>query len=584
MAAAILHVCSSPEREVDVGIGVPPNGRGSAEAPESSSSSGGCRSGMSSEAENDMATTRIRFAPTDSTLPVPWKALLGVVDGHEHVYFWNPVTNVTQYEKPQSSVTEGDAHATRNPIGVEINKNGADWSAAASRSTKVHRSHDGDSSRGIKRPCTGESPDSFKRPRSVVSYPRVDSSPEINAYKKKHEITAQGDNVPHPYVSFDSTSFPSTLLQELKAAGFTAPSPIQAQSWPIAQQGRDLVAIAKTGSGKTLGYLVPAFLHLRRYRDPAFCGPNILVLAPTRELVIQIQSEAKKFGNSSNISSTCVYGGADKRSQLQAIGRGVDIIVATPGRLNDFLKARTVSLQRVSYVVLDEADRMLDMGFEPQIRAIFSQLPAERQSLMFTATWPREIRSIAGELLSTPVQINIGSTDDLAANKAIIQHVEVIKRFDKQRRLEQILKSQDRDSRILVFSSTKRMCDQLARNLNGFKAAAIHGDKSQEDREFTLSQFRSGKSPVLVATDVAARGLDVKDIRVVINYDFPTKFEDYIHRIGRTGRGGATGTAYTFFDGGQDAKFSKKLVKVLEGANQKVPKALADIAARGGNF
>ncbi|KAG6543057.1 hypothetical protein Mapa_015553 [Marchantia paleacea] len=514
--AAVVDVCLSPELEIDVGIGVPSNGQ-SKEALESSIAR--CRFVPSSEAKDEMGT-RIRYAHTDLTLPVPWKALSGLVDGHEYVYYWNPVTNVTQYEKPRSSVTEGEAQATGN--------------------------------------CEG--------PESVVT------------------ARLEGDNVPHPYVSFDSTSFPSTLLQELKAAGFTAPSPIQAQSWPIAQQDRDLVAIAKTGSGKTLGYLVPAFLHLRRYRDPASCGPTILVLAPTRELVTQIQSEAKKFGKSSNISSTCVYGGADKGPQLRAIEQGVDIIIATPGRLNDFLKSRRVSLQKVSYVVLDEADRMLDMGFEPQIRAIFSQLPAERQSLMFTATWPREIRTIAGEMLCTPVQVNIGNTDDLAANKAIIQHVEVIKRFDKQRRLEQILESQDRDSRIIVFSSTKRMCDQLARNLSDFKAAAIHGDKSQEAREFTLSQFRSGKSPVLVATDVAARGLDVKDIRVVINYDFPTKFEDYIHRIGRTGRGGATGIAYTFFDDGQDAKFSRKLVKILEGANQKVPKALADIAARAGNF
>ncbi|XP_042403120.1 DEAD-box ATP-dependent RNA helicase 14-like isoform X2 [Zingiber officinale] len=366
-------------------------------------------------------------------------------------------------------------------------------------------------------------------------------------------------------------------------AGFSAPTPIQAQSWPIALQSHDIVAIAKTGSGKTLGYLFPGFMHLKRLRNDCKLGPTMLILAPTRELATQIQDEALKFGRSSRILSTCVYGGAPKGPQLRDLDRGVDIIVATPGRLNDILEMKRVSLRQVSYLVLDEADRMLDMGFEPQIRKIVKEVPHRRQTLMFTATWPKEVRKIAADLLVHPVQVNIGSSDELVANTSITQYVEVITPVEKQRRVEQILRNQDAGSKVLIFCTTKRMCDQLSRTLaRQFKAAAIHGDKSQAERDRVLSQFRTGRSPILVATDVAARGLDIKDIRVVINYDFPTGVEDYVHRIGRTGRAGATGVSYTFFCQ-QDSKYASDLVKILEGANQKVPKELKDMVSRGGH-
>ncbi|XP_017698882.1 ATP-dependent RNA helicase-like protein DB10 isoform X2 [Phoenix dactylifera] len=365
-------------------------------------------------------------------------------------------------------------------------------------------------------------------------------------------------------------------------AGFSAPTPIQAQSWPIALQSHDIVAIAKTGSGKTLGYLIPGFIHLKRLHNNSKMGPTVLVLAPTRELATQIEDEAVKFGRSSRISCTCLYGGAPKGPQLRDLDRGVDVVVATPGRLNDILEMRRVSLRQVSYLVLDEADRMLDMGFEPQIRKIVKEIPHRRQTLMFTATWPKEVRKIAADLLVHPIQVNIGSIDDLVANNAITQYVEIITPMEKLRRLEQILRSQDPGSKVLIFCSTKRMCDQLARNLTRqFGASAIHGDKSQGERDRVLSQFRTGRSPILVATDVAARGLDIKDIRVVINYDFPTGVEDYVHRIGRTGRAGATGVAYTFFCD-QDSKYAADLVKVLEGADQRVPQELRVMVSRGG--
>ncbi|XP_022964311.1 DEAD-box ATP-dependent RNA helicase 40-like isoform X2 [Cucurbita moschata] len=404
----------------------------------------------------------------------------------------------------------------------------------------------------------------------------------VEVYRQQHEVTATGDNVPAPFMTFEATGFPPEILREIYSAGFSSPTPIQAQTWPIALQGRDIVAIAKTGSGKTLGYLIPAFVLLRQCRNNPQNGPTVLVLAPTRELATQIQDEAIKFGRASRICCTCLYGGAPKGPQLKELDRGADIVVATPGRLNDILEMKMINFRQVSLLVLDEADRMLDMGFEPQIRKIVNEIPPRRQTLMYTATWPKEVRKIANDLLVNSVQVNIGSVDELAANKAITQYVEFVPQMEKQRRLEQILRSQERGSKVIIFCSTKRLCDQLARNLGrGFGAAAIHGDKSQGERDWVLNQFRSGKSPILVATDVAARGLDIKDIRVVINFDFPTGIEDYVHRIGRTGRAGATGMAYTFFCE-QDWKYAADLIKVLEGADQLVPPELRDMAMRGG--
>lgn len=407
------------------------------------------------------------------------------------------------------------------------------------------------------------------------------SAEEISIFRKKHEITVLG-NAPDPYLTFESTCFPPDILKELKSAGFPTPTPIQSQSWPVTMAGHDIVAVAKTGSGKTLGYLLPGFVHLQQRRNNPRNGPTMLVLAPTRELATQIHDEAVKFGRSSRIISTCVYGGAPKAPQLRDLDRGADIVIATPGRLNDFLEMKRINLRQVSYLVLDEADRMLDMGFEPQIRKIVNHIPSQHQTAMFTATWPKEVRRIAQDLLTSPVQVNIGNTDELVANKSITQIVELTAPYEKQRRLEEILRMQGRGSKTIIFCSTKRMCDQLSRSLDRtFGAMAIHGDKSQPERDHVLQQFRSGATPILVATDVAARGLDVKDIGCVVNYDFPTGVEDYVHRIGRTGRAGATGVAYTFFSQ-QDGKYAKELIKVLEGAGQTVPPGLHELGAAAG--
>ncbi|PKI79190.1 hypothetical protein CRG98_000482 [Punica granatum] len=450
-----------------------------------------------------------RYAPEDPTLPKPWR---GLVDGKTgYLYFWNPETNVTQYERPSAAPHKPSSAPLSSSIQVQRSLEGQRRGYSPERGDDRH----GRGSSGGSGAATTNSQNTVK---GIVpggyGASNTGSSVSADAYRRRHEIIVHGDKVPPPLMSFEDTNFPSEILREAQAAGFSAPTPIQAQSWPIALQGRDIVAIAKTGSGKTLGYLIPGFIHLKqRHTDPRM-GPTVLVLSPTRELATQIQDEAVKFGKSSKISCTCLYGGAPKGPQLRDLDRGVDVVVATPGRLNDILEMRRISLMQVSYLVLDEADRMLDMGFEPQIRKIVKEVPSRRQTLMYTATWPKEVRKIAADLLVNPVQVNIGNVDELVANKAITQHVEVLPPLEKHRRLEQILRSQEPGSKIIIFCSTKKMCDQLARNLNRyFGAAAIHGDKSQSERDSVLSQFKSGRSPVLVATDVAARGLDIKDVR-----------------------------------------------------------------------
>ncbi|KAL0395703.1 UNVERIFIED_CONTAM: ATP-dependent RNA helicase-like protein DB10 [Sesamum calycinum] len=585
------------------------------------------------------SSASVRYAPEDPTLPKPWKGLVDCKTGY--LYFWNPETNITQYERPVASLhasslprqeslnssvqtTPGPCWKNESEDRYNQGSNGGSEKVASGAGTnqtarsgsdyplndpnlKTGTAHGPFASKGAE---TGLSAESYRLRHeiTVTIFLELNPSKSLSTYLESgstsvgimlnqewksdlesnvlvvqifkenidstrssrdvwlvisfillwsymglqldfvyHAVTVWGDNVPQPFASFETTGFPSEILREVKSAGFSAPTPIQAQSWPIALRGRDIVAIAKTGSGKTLGYLIPGFIHLKQGHNNPKLGPTVLVLSPTRELATQIQDEAVKFGKSSRISCTCLYGGAPKGPQLKDLDRGVDIVVATPGRLNDILEMNRVSLHQVSYLVLDEADRMLDMGFEPQIRKIVKEVPSRRQTLMYTATWPKEVRRIAADLLVNPVQVNIGNVDELAANKAITQYVEVLSPMDKRRRLEQILRSQEPGSKIIIFCSTKKMCDNLA------------------------------------ATDVAARGLDIKDIRVVINYDFPTGVEDYVHRIGRTGRAGATGVAYTFFCD-QDARHASDLVKLLEGANQNVPVEVRDMASRGGGM
>lgn len=336
-----------------------------------------------------------------------------------------------------------------------------------------------------------------------------------------------------------------------------------------------MIGISATGSGKTLAFLLPAMIHINAqpYLQPGD-GPIVLVLAPTRELAMQIKEECDKFGVTSGIKNTVVYGGVPKRSQVQDLRHGMEIVIATPGRLIDHLESGVTNLRRVTYLVLDEADRMLDMGFEPQLRKIVSQIRPDRQTLMWSATWPREVQAIARDFLSDPYQVTVGSLD-LRANIMIRQIVEVVTDYEKYSRLVHHLRDYNDGSRVLIFVETKKGCDQLTRSLRmeGYPARAIHGDKSQDERDEALRDLRDGRAPILCATDVAARGLDVKDIRIVINFDMPGGIEDYIHRIGRTGRAGAKGLSVSFFTD-KSSKIARELVNILQEAKQEVPPKL----------
>jgi ATP-dependent RNA helicase DDX5/DBP2 len=419
-------------------------------------------------------------------------------------------------------------------------------------------------------------------------HPSVSGMSEEDAerLRRNKSITiVNGTRVPKPVRTFEEASFPEYVLQEVSRAGFREPTPIQIQGWPIALKGRDMVGIAETGSGKTLAFLLPAIVHINA--QPYLSkgdGPIVLVIAPTRELACQIQEECNRFGKSSKIKNTCAYGGVPRHKQRDDLREGVEIVIATPGRMIDFLEAGDTNLKRVTYLVLDEADRMLDMGFEPQVRKITSQIRPDRQTLMWSATWPKEVKQLARDICrEDPVHINVGSLD-LRAAHTIRQYVEVVTEADKRSRLKRLLEKVMDGSKILIFAQTKKDGDQLTREmrLDGWPALCIHGDKKQEERDWVLKEFKEGKSPILVATDVASRGLDVKDIKYVINYDFPTTIEDYIHRVGRTGRAGATGSSYTFFTQ-EKFRHARDLIKVLKEASQPVPAELERLADSGGS-
>ncbi|KIH92707.1 ATP-dependent RNA helicase DDX5/DBP2 [Sporothrix brasiliensis 5110] len=333
------------------------------------------------------------------------------------------------------------------------------------------------------------------------------SSGEVEKFRREHSIAVTGKDVPKPVETFDEAGFPRYVIDEVKAQGFPAPTAIQSQGWPMALSGRDVVGIAETGSGKTLTYCLPSIVHINA--QPLLApgdGPIVLVLAPTRELAVQIQQEITKFGRSSRIRNTCVYGGVPKGPQIRDLSRGVEVCIATPGRLIDMLESGKTNLRRVTYLVLDEADRMLDMGFEPQIRKIISQIRPDRQTLMWSATWPKEVRNLASDFLTNFIQVNIGSLD-LSANHRITQIVEVVTESEKRDRmikhLEKALDDKEKSNKVLIFTGTKRVADDITRFLrqDGWPALSIHGDKQQNERDWVLDQFKTGKSPVMVATD-----------------------------------------------------------------------------------
>jgi len=413
------------------------------------------------------------------------------------------------------------------------------------------------------------------------------SAPEVSQTLKELNANIDGARPhPKPVRQFHHINLPQDIAESISRVGFDRPSPIQSIGWPTALSGRDMVGIAQTGSGKTLAYLLPAIVHITaqpplRPGD----GPVGLVLAPTRELAMQIQTETQKFTAHGNIRVTACYGGVSRYGQAADLRRGCEIVVATPGRLLDFLESGVTTLKRVTYLALDEADRMLDMGFEPQIRKIVSQVRPDRQTLMWSATWPREIQRLARDFCrEDPVKITIGA-EELSANPDIKQEIMVVDDHSKRDRfMEWVRGTVGSEDKVLIFTETKRGADSLCRELQyqQMSAAAIHGDKEQRQRDRTLHDFKTGRTNMLVATDVAQRGLDIKDVKYVVNYDIPKTQEDYIHRIGRTGRAGAKGTAVTFFPADTYSpdvlRMARLISKTMRDAGQKPPDALHQIS------
>lgn len=343
-----------------------------------------------------------------------------------------------------------------------------------------------------------------------------------------------------PPMTFQDLGIARPCLSLLEKQGITNPTPVQAQAIPPAREGRDVIAVAQTGTGKTLAFGLPA---LTRLRDGRGAG-RMLVLTPTRELAQQVHRVLDAHGRPLGLRAVCIYGGAGMDRQAKELRQGADVVVATPGRLLDHLSRGNARFSNLQVLVLDEADRMLDMGFMPDIRRIVKGLPVERQTLLFSATFPREIQQVAATIQRDPVRIEVGS---VAPAKAIRQQVYTVQSTAKLELLSELLRQPDTRS-TLVFLRTKHRTDRLAKALDkaGFKVQAIHGGRSQGQRERAIDGFRKGRFNVLLATDVAARGLDVQGITHVINYDIPACTDDYIHRIGRTARATAEGEALTF--------------------------------------
>jgi len=395
---------------------------------------------------------------------------------------------------------------------------------------------------------------------------------------------------PEVFKTFDEIKeFPRELRAELKSAGFPGPSQIQAYTWPLGLRNKDVIGIAATGSGKTLAFLLPAFAEmLDTGHRPERDGCGLLVMSPTRELAQQTDLEASRFGRCIGFRCVAMYGGSPKGPQLSKYRAGTHTIVACPGRLNDFLEGGQINLNGLTKLVLDEADRMLDMGFEPQIRKIIAKIPRKRHTLFFTATWPKEVRQLAGEILTKPYKVMIGNRDTLKGNQDITQLVHIVDAHMKPQQLLALLheagltRSQGH-GKALVFSNTKRLCEQLAQQLarNGVPVSSIHGDKDQVQRDEALNGLKTGRIKVLVATDVAARGLDIKGVGLVVNYDPANNTEDYVHRIGRTARAGNKGFAITLMTTA-DAPKARGIVEVMQRTGQVVRPELAAFAQTGG--
>ncbi|AXA94078.1 DEAD/DEAH box helicase [Massilia sp. YMA4] len=351
-------------------------------------------------------------------------------------------------------------------------------------------------------------------------------------------------------VRFSDFGLSADILRALTDQGYEYPTPIQAQAIPVVLQGRDVMGAAQTGTGKTAGFSLPIIQLLLAHANPSMSPARhpvrALVLTPTRELAVQVAENVAAYSRHTPLRSTVVYGGVDMKPQTAILRNGVEIIIATPGRLLDHIEQKTISLGQVQMFVMDEADRMLDMGFLPDLQRIINLLPKQRQNLMFSATFSPEIKKLANSFLNNPVTIEVARSN--ATADKVAQVVYKVPEEHKRDAVAHILRSREM-KQVIVFSNTKIGASRLARGLeqDGMKASAIHGDKTQQERMAALEAFKRGEIDVLVATDVAARGLDISDLPCVVNYDLPYNAEDYVHRIGRTGRAGASGDAISIY-------------------------------------
>ncbi len=356
--------------------------------------------------------------------------------------------------------------------------------------------------------------------------------------------------VVEPSVTFADFGLAPEILRALTDQGYVHPTPIQAQAIPIVLQGRDVMGAAQTGTGKTAGFSLPIIqlllAHASSSMSPARHPVRALILTPTRELAVQVADNVKAYSRHTPLRSTVVFGGMDMKGQTAILKSGVEIVIATPGRLLDHIEQKNVSLSQVQMLVMDEADRMLDMGFLPDLQRIINLLPKKRQNLMFSATFSPEIKKLANSFLDQPVLIETARSN--ATAEKVTQIVYKVEEEQKRDVVEFLIRERQL-KQVIIFSNTKIGASRLSRHLEqtGIKASAIHGDKTQQERMAALEAFKQGEVEVLVATDVAARGLDISDLPCVINYDLPYNAEDYVHRIGRTGRAGASGDALSVY-------------------------------------
>uniref|UniRef100_A0A8C8F870 Probable ATP-dependent RNA helicase DDX46 n=1 Tax=Oncorhynchus tshawytscha TaxID=74940 RepID=A0A8C8F870_ONCTS len=407
------------------------------------------------------------------------------------------------------------------------------------------------------------------------------SPEEVNVHRLDLEgIAVKGKGCPKPIKSWVQCGTSMKILSALKRHSYEKPTPIQAQAIPAIMSGRDLIGIAKTGSGKTIAFLLPMYRHIMDQRPLEEAeGPIAVIMTPTRELALQITKECKKFSKPLNLRVVCVYGGTGISEQIAELKRGAEIIVCTPGRMIDMLGAnsgRVTNLRRATYVVVDEADRMFDMGFEPQVMRIMDNVRPDRQTVMFSATFPRAMEALARRILSKPIEVQVGGRSVVCSD--VEQHVLVIEEDQKFLKLLEILGHYQEKGSVIIFVDKQEHADGLLKDLMkaSYPCMSLHGGIDQYDRDSVINDFKNGACRLMVATSVAARGLDIKQLILVVNYNCPNHYEDYVHRAGRTGRAGNKGFAYTFITDEQ-ARYAGDIIKALELSGSPVPKELEQL-------